>query len=80
MKASASDHNDAMVTETNGGGYIAICECGWTSLVHRGPAPKKNKKRSNRSTIEEYSIGKESALTALRAHQFEHRIDDSHAA
>jgi hypothetical protein len=78
MNTSASEHNIPTVTETNGGGYIAICECGWTTLVHRGPVTKK--KRTETSNRTQYNIGKEEALNALKAHQRDEHADSNHAA
>jgi hypothetical protein len=75
-----TEQNTGTVTETNLGGYIAICDCGWTSLVHRAPRPKKRKKSAVASNTKQYEIGRENALKELRAHQVEHRIDTSKAA
>lgn len=35
------DHGLRAVTETNSGGFIAVCNCGWLSNVH--PTPKSRK-------------------------------------
>lgn len=73
-----TQQNTGSVTETNLGGHIAICECGWTSLVHRGPVAKKRKKQAHANT--QYNFGMEAALKELRAHQQAEHADLGQAA
>ena len=69
MEPTPHDQCEVTLTETNSHGYIAICTCGWTGVVHPSPTTKKRKRDDKTVDALDYHIGKEAALTEWRAHR-----------